>query len=185
VDYSTAAVSKPGSKTLARMIMNEDHETLLEKYLQLPDRLEAAIAGLGESDLDRKLETGWTIRQYIHHVVEGEYIWQVNLRAVAGTNGILFPFTWYFAVPQDEWAMRWAYDKRPLGPSLALFRASTWNLVEFLRHIPDVWDHFGRVIWPKAKDEACITVREIVEMHLGHMDQHVEDIQAIRSLHRI
>lgn len=163
--------------------MNEDHEILLTKYLQLPDRLEAALAGLGESEFDLKLSDGWTIRQYVHHVVEGEYLWQVNLRAVVGTDGILFPFTWYFALSQDEWGKRWAYDKRPLGPSLALFRASTWNLVEFLRNIPDAWDHFGRVTWRTAQEESRITVREIVEIHLGHMDGHVDDIQAIRALH--
>jgi hypothetical protein len=29
-----------------------------------------------------------------------------------------------------------------------------------------------------------MTVREIVEMNLRHMDQHVEEIQAIRALHQ-
>ncbi|MCJ7432263.1 MAG: DinB family protein [Anaerolineales bacterium] len=164
--------------------MIEDNKSLLEKYLKLPDRLEAAVAGLSESDLDLKQGDGWTIRQYVHHLVEGENLWQVNLRAVVGTDGIAFPFTWYFALPQDEWAKRWAYDKRPLGPSLALFRANTWNLVETLRNIPDVWEHFGRVTWRGAEKETCITVRQIVEMHLGHMDGHVEDIQAIRVLYQ-
>jgi hypothetical protein len=30
-----------------------------------------------------------------------------------------------------------------------------------------------------------MTVREIVEMYLRHMDVHVEEIQAIRALHQI
>jgi len=162
--------------------MTEEYVSLLEKYLHLPDQLEEAIVGLGESELDWK-QDGWSIRQLVHHVVEGEYIWQVNLRAVVGTNGILFPFTWYFAIPQGEWAVRWAYDKRPLGSSLALFRASTWNLVEFLRNIPDAWEHFGRVTWPGESEETCITVREIVEMHLRHLHGHVDDIETIRVFH--
>jgi hypothetical protein len=43
------------------------HETLLNKYLQLPDRLEAAIAGLDEAGLNLKTD-GWSIRQYVHSV---------------------------------------------------------------------------------------------------------------------
>jgi len=164
--------------------MNEEHELLLQRYLQLPNRLETVIEGLSELDFDLKLESGWTIRQYVHHLVEGEYFWQVNLRAIVGTDGILFPFTWYFGLTQDEWADRWAYDKRSLEPSLSLFRASTWNLVEFLRNVPDAWEHFGRITWPKGKEETRITVCEIVEIHLGHMDQHVEDIQEIRAFHQ-
>src|SRR5512146_3318842 len=99
--------------------MIEDCESLLQRYLQLPDCLEEALAGLSESDLDWKQADGWTIRQIVHHVVEGEYIWQLNLRAIVGTHGIEFPMTCYFALPQDEWVKRWAYDTRPLGPSLA------------------------------------------------------------------
>ncbi len=164
--------------------MIEENEALLQKYLQLPNHLEDAIAGLNDLDLNL-CNNGWTIRQIVHHVVEGENIWQLNLRAVVGTDGILFPFTWYFALSQDEWVECWAYDKRPLGPSLALYRANTWNLAEFLRNIPGAWDHFGRVTWPGERKETSMTVREIVEMYLRHMDGHVEEIQAIRVLHQI
>src|SRR5512133_113433 len=101
--------------------MIEANELLLERYWCLPDRLEGAIALLSESDLDLNQDDGWTIRQYVHHVVEGEYIWQLNIRAIVGTNGIQFPMTWYFALSQDEWVKRWAYDKRPLEPSLAMY----------------------------------------------------------------
>ena len=164
--------------------MSEEHETLLQQYLQMPDCLEEVIAGLSESDLDWKQDGGWTIRQIVQHVVEGESLWQLNLRAIVGADGIQFPMTWYFALPQEEWVKRWAYDKRPLGPSLALYRASTWNLVEFLRNIPDAWDHFGRVTFP-GKEEECATVREIVEMNLRHMDNHVKEIRAIRAFHNL
>jgi hypothetical protein len=164
--------------------MNNKHETILKKYLQLPDRLEAAIAGLRESDLDLRGE-GWSIRQYVHHTVEGELMWQLYLRAILGTNGIEFPIQWYFAISQDEWAEHWVSDKRAVEPTLALFRASTRSLAELLRCIdPDAWSHFGCVTWPGAKEVKRYTVRDIVLMHLGHMDQHTADIRAIREMHK-
>ncbi len=157
------------------------HETLLRKYLQLPDRLQAAIAGLDDAGLDLKGD-GWSIRQYVHHVVEGELIWEVNLRAAAGSDGIEFPMAWYFSQPQEAWAECWAYDRRPVGSALALFRGSTCNLVEYLRLVPDeVWNRSGRVTWPEDKDESRLTVRDILVIHIRHMDGHTADIRAIRE----
>ncbi len=158
-------------------------ETLLNKYLQLPDRLEAAIEGLNETQLDWKATEGWSIRQYVHHTVEGELIWQVNLRAAAGHDGIAFPMDWFFCQDQDTWVERWGYARRPVRPALTLFRASTHNLVEFLRCVPEVWDHTGHITWPGAEKETIWSVRDIVLIHIGHMDQHTADIQAIREGH--
>jgi len=164
--------------------MSGSHDVLLKKYLELPGRLEAAVAGLSESDLDLRGE-GWSIRQYVHHTVEGELMWQLFLRAILGTDGIEFPIQWYFALSQDEWAQHWASDKRLIEPTLALFRGSTRSLVELLRCVdPQSWKHFGRVTWPGAKEAKRFTVRDIVLMHLDHMDQHETDIRAIRVLHK-
>jgi hypothetical protein len=164
--------------------MSQAHDALLKKYLQLPERLEAAIAGLSESELDLCAD-GWSIRQYIHHTVEGELLWQINLRAILGTNGIGFPFQWYFALSQDEWAQRWASDQRAIEPTLALFRASTRSLGELLRCLePQAWKHFGLVTWPGATEATRLTVRDILLIHIGHMDQHAQDIRMIREMHK-
>ena len=161
--------------------MSGPHGTLLKKYLELPDRLEAAIAGLSESQLDLQGD-GWSIRSCVHHLVEGELIWQVNLRAAAGSDGIEFPMGWYFSQPQEVWAQRWCYDKRPVGPSLDLFRASTRNLAEFLRLAPpEVWKRSGRVTWPGELEERRLSVRDILLIHIGHMDGHTADIRAVRE----
>ncbi len=164
--------------------MTPRHESILKKYLQLPDRLEAAIAGLDESSLDWKGPRGWSIRSYVHHTVEGELIWEINLRAAAGSDGIAFPMDWYFTQSQDDWAEKWAYDRRPVAPSLALFRASTRNLVEFMRCVPEAWERSGRVTWPSATKATALSVRDIILIHIRHMDQHTADIQAIRAYHQ-
>lgn len=157
------------------------HEALLERYLELPDRLEAAIAGLDESQLDLQGD-GWSIRSCVHHLVEGELIWQVNLRAAAGSDGIDFPMAWYFTQPQEAWAKAWCYDRRPIGPSLDLFRASTRNLAAFLRLAPpEIWKRSGRVTWPGDSQETRLSVRDIVIIHIRHMDQHTADIRAVRE----
>jgi uncharacterized damage-inducible protein DinB len=163
--------------------MSQTHDALLKRYLRLPERLEAAITGLSDSDLDLRGE-GWSIREYVHHTVEGELLWQVNLRAILGTDGIEFPFQWYFRLSQDEWAQRWASCKRAIEPTLALFRASTRSLAELLRCVdPEAWKHHGLVTWPRAKEITRLTVRDILLIHIGHMDQHTADIRVIREMH--
>ncbi len=164
--------------------MNVKDETLLEEYLKLPDRLEAAIAGLDEAQLDLTAGKGWSIREYVHHTVEGELMWQGFLRGILGQDGMEIPIRWYFELSQDEWARRWKSGKRAVGPSLTLFRGSTASLVELLRAVPaKAWKQSGRVTWPKADKETRLTVRKIVQMHLYHMDWHTADIQAIRKIH--
>jgi hypothetical protein len=166
--------------------MTDTNVSLLKRYLKLPDRLEAAIAGLDEAQLDLTMGTGWSIREYVHHTVEGELMWQNYLRAIVGTNGLQIPIPWYFDHSQDEWAELWASGKRAIGPSLLLFRGSTASLVELLSHMPaETWKHYGCVTWPGDDKESRYLVRDIVLMHLGHMDQHTADIQAIRTAHRV
>jgi hypothetical protein len=163
--------------------MADKHDTLLKRYLQLPDRLEAAIAGLSETDLDLSLEDGWSIRAYVHHTVEGEYLWQMLLRTMVGSDGIELPFQWYFTRSQDAWAESWGYQKRPVGPALELFRANTRSLVEFLRCMPEAWERSGRITWPGAQEQTRLTVRDVVLIHLRHLDGHTADIAAIRARH--
>jgi hypothetical protein len=103
--------------------VTDSHEALLKRYLQFTERLEAATIGLSESEVDLTKGEGWSIRQYVHPTVEGELIWQIFLRAIVGRDGIEFPISWYFGLPQEEWAQRWVYDKRTVEPTLALFRS--------------------------------------------------------------
>ena len=164
--------------------MNKSYDELLCEYSQLPERLETVIAGLEEADLDLRLESGWSIREYICHLVEGEQLWQINLRMAIGLNGAKFPFDWYPQHSQDEWAECWAYNKRCLQVLLNQYRADTQYLVDILKNLPDVWEHYGRITWPGNDEESRYSVRDIVEMHLNHLDGHAEDIRAIRALHR-
>jgi hypothetical protein len=164
--------------------MEEKYKVLLDKYCQFPDKLEAVIAGLEESDLDLHKGDEWSIRQYICHLVEGEQLWQINLRMVLGLNGAKFPFDWYPQHSQLEWVKIWAYDKRCTQVLLDQYRADTQFLVDILKNLPEaVWDHHGRITWPGYEEESRYSVRDIVEMHLGHLDEHAEDIRAIRALH--
>ena len=162
-----------------------DPTELLARYLEGPDRLEAAVAGLAGADLDRGPGPGsWTIRQIAHHVVDGDDIWQMCIKMALGNCGCRFHLEWYWDLPQDTWAERWNYAGRPLEPSLALFRANRAHVAQLVGSIPDAWSQHVVIAWLDGEQEQP-SVRDVVDMQAGHTLAHVEDILAIRKLHGV
>ena len=164
--------------------MKNPDKQLLKQYFRLPDRLEEALIGLDDTILDQTKGKGWSIREYACHILEGEALWQLNLRIVAAQNGIELPFTWYFTLTQDDWAERWVYKKRALESVLNSYRASTHYLVEFMRNNPDIWENYGLITWRGETEASRMTVRQIVEMNIRHLDGHLQDIQSIQEVNR-
>ncbi len=159
----------------------DDPQSILTRYAAGPVQLEAAVAGLGERDLDvAPTEGGWSIRQIAHHIVDGDDIWKVGIKAALGNGEGEFSLRWYWDVPQDAWAERWNYAGRDLAPSLALFHANREHVLQLLRHIPDAWTRSIHMTWLSGK-QVQITVGEIVEMQARHALGHVNDILALRN----
>ncbi len=162
---------------------SRSQDEVLELYLGGPILLEQAFQGLTEPDLDLSLGPDtWSIRQYVHHVVDGDDIWRTAIRAALGGIQRAFSFQWYWDIPQDAWAVRWAYAGRPLDPSVALLHAGRRYVAGLLRTIPGAWERSLTMHWPGGQEQK-ITVRDILEIQADHIVAHVRDIQAIREAH--
>jgi hypothetical protein len=161
-----------------------DRDAILARYADGPAQLEAAIAGLAETDLDlaQSADT-WTIRQLVHHVVDGDDIWKVCIKAALGNNGTVFTLQWYWELEQDTWVERWDYASRAIEPSLALFRANRRHVVQLMERIPGGWGQYMRIQWPHQPEEERISVGDVIEMQANHVAHHVDDIRAIRQTH--
>ena len=162
-----------------------DPDTILARYADGPAQLEAAIAGLTEADLDvAQTADTWTIRQLVHHVVDGDDIWKIGIKAALGNSTGTFTLQWYWDRPQDEWVESWCYAGRAIEPSLALFRANRRYIVQLLNQIPDAWERHISIKWPDGQ-VAQITVGYIVEMQAQHVVHHINDIRMIRQSHGV
>lgn len=160
--------------------MNPDQSSLLSRYLQGPELLEQAIAGLRDAELDASpSQGGWTIRQIIHHVVDGDDLWKIGIKAALGNEEGEFTFEWYWGLPQDTWADRWAYAQRPVEVSLALLRATRAHIAELLERVPDAWSRSIRVRTRQGTER--VSVSKVIEMQTDHVVHHVERIAAIRA----
>jgi hypothetical protein len=158
-------------------------KTIIAQYADGPALLDSALAGLAETDLDLALNAdSWSIRQIVHHIVDGDDIWKTCIKTALGNSDALFSLQWYTAKPQMEWSESWAYARRDLDSSLALFRANRRHIVNLLEHIPGACEKSVRLQRPE-RPETRITVFDVLELHVQHLADHITDIRAILQVH--
>jgi len=144
-----------------------------------PAILERALKGLKEADLDTApSKGGWTIRQIVHHIVDGDDIWKICIKQALGNDRSEFSLDWYRAFPQDTWADRWAYAQRPVDISLAMLKAIRDHVIQLLEHVPDGWDKTVRFREPNG-DIEIVPVGFIIEMQANHVMHHLQQIESI------
>jgi len=160
--------------------MSPEQSALLSRYLDGPELLERAIADLSDAELDAPPSGGgWTIRQIVHHVVDGDDLWKVGIKAALGNEEGEFSLEWYSVLPQDTWADRWGYARRPVDASLALLEATRTHVAELLERVPDAWSRSIAVLTGQGTER--VSVRQVIEMQIAHVAHHVERIMAIRA----
>lgn len=163
----------------------DTHEAILKQYADGPSLLDSALKGLSETDLDLSLSSAsWSIRQIVHHIVDGDDIWKTCIKTALGNSEALFSLQWYTVKTQMEWSENWAYARRGLESSLALYRANRIHIVDLLEHIPGAYEKSVRFERP-GREEIRITVFDVVELHVDHLTEHIETIKAIRQSHGV
>lgn len=142
-------------------------------YLAGPSELEAALAGLSAAELDRVPTPGtWTVRQVVHHVVDGDTLWAMAIRSALGASGCTFQFDLYGG--NNQWAAALDYAARDVLPALALFRASREHIRRLGGDLPGAYERFATM--KRGTWERRLTVAEMLEVQATHASQHVEDI---------
>jgi hypothetical protein len=160
-------------------------KTILAQYADGPTLLDSAVAGLSESNLDLTLsDDSWSIRQIVHHIVDGDDIWKICIKTALGNSDAVFSLQWYTVKSQMEWSESWAYARRDIAPSLALFHANRVHIVDILEHIPEACERSVSLLRP-GKPEMRITVFDVLELHVRHLSDHIGDIQATRQTHGV
>jgi uncharacterized damage-inducible protein DinB len=177
---SRAALQR-AAETEHDMTSTDDRETVMARYLEGPARLEAAIADLGDAELDAcPAQGGWTIRQIVHHLADGDDFWKVGIKAALGDTTGVFTLDWYWSQPQEVWAERWAYARRSVDVSMALLGAIRAQVAQLLDQIPDGWDRSVEFRQPDG-ETVRLSVAAIVAMQADHVEHHLRRIAAIRG----
>ncbi|MCF8240677.1 MAG: DinB family protein [Melioribacteraceae bacterium] len=159
----------------------KDQDKILEIYRQGPKILESALVDLSNIDLDYVPSNGgWSIRQIIHHVVDGDDLWKIGIKMALGGEQAEFILKWYISLPQIEWAKRWGYEKRAIDVSLTLFRAIREHIFQLLKFAPEGWSK--SVLFRNSNGEIeVVPVGFIIQMQSNHVEHHVKRILEIRE----
>jgi uncharacterized damage-inducible protein DinB len=159
----------------------ENKDNILELFKEGPAILENAVAGLSEIGLDYTPSNGgWTIRQIIHHIADGDDLWKACIKIALGNEQAEFTLKWYLALPQTEWAKRWSYVNRSIRESLALLKANREHILQLLEYAPDGWTKSVQYRDPKGEIEV-VPVGGVIKMQADHVVHHVKRILAIRQ----
>jgi len=141
-----------------------------------------AVNGLSEDQLDLSGgPDGWSIRQIVHHLADGQTMWSVCMRLAIGAPGASMQFDWYPG--NDPWSDRMHFTERGIGPSLALLQAFHQETSELLTLIPEGWDREVIIGVPGRGDERTYSVARIIDFTSEHFGEHLGEIAAIKEKH--
>ncbi len=165
--------------------MIAEKEEILRQYAEGPEMVARSIQGLAEEQLDLKLGAeSWSIRQLVHHIADGDYLWKEFLLRAMGEPEKEFSLEWYWCLPQDEWVKRWSFAERDVAHSLELFKANRQHTLGLIEDVQGLWDKC--LLVPKREGgQERVSVGEVVAMQAGHVMGHVEDIQQIRGAYGV
>ena len=159
----------------------ENRNEILKLFKQGPSILENALEGLSDNELDYSPSNGgWTIRQIVHHIADGDDLWKTCIKIALGNEQAEFTLQWYLALPQIEWAKRWSYANRSIDASLALLRANRDHILQLLEYAPDGWTKSAQFRDSNGEIEV-VPVGFVIQMQADHVVHHVKRILEIRK----
>jgi len=162
-----------------KMNVSEDRDRAIARFREGPELLEHAVTGLRDAELDfTPSGGGWSIRQIVHHIVDGDDIWKLGIKMAMGNEHAEFSLGWYGSQTQDTWADRWAYSQRSIDTSLSLLKAIREHVLQLLVSVPDAWNRTVVVRSPNGEIEN-VSVGFVIQMQADHVLHHVERIRAI------
>jgi len=150
---------------------------LVTKYSNQPGDLIAAIEGLTDTDLDRRLEADkWSVRQQVSHLADSELNMVQRMKRVIAEDAPLLP-----AYDQDKWADRLFYTKSSIDDSVALFFTLRASMTRVLKELRDKdFDRFGI-----HTENGKMTLSDLLEDSVEHADHHMRTITKIKRKFKI
>ena len=159
----------------------ENKNEILELFKRGPGILENALAGLSDIELDYAPSNGgWSIRQIVHHLVDGDDLWKIYIKMALGNEQAEFSLKWYLTFPQTEWAKRWSYENRSIDVSLALLKAIRSHILQLLEFATDGWIKSAQFLDSNGEIEV-VPVGFVIQMQADHVVHHVNRILEIRK----
>lgn len=147
--------------------------SLVEQYRTAYQALRKPIEGLSAEQLTMKPQPEkWSITEIILHLLDSELHTSLRIKKIlAEENPKLTPFD------QDTWATRLKYQSLDARAALLAFGLLRELNGELLMHLSDEqWNRTG-----VHETRGVISVKDLIQQAIEHGENHLRQIQAIRS----
>jgi hypothetical protein len=151
----------------------QERKAKIQKIRELPMKLEEAIRGLSDAQLDTPYrEGGWTVRQVVHHVGDSHMNAFLRFKWMLTEN-----FPKIKTYDQDVWATTPEY-RLPVGASLALIRGLHERWAALLESIPEQEWTIRTADHP---ENGIVTLDRMLDIYSTHGDKHCGHIWGLRK----
>lgn len=155
------------------MMTSDDRNARIRTIDALPDRLETAVRGLSDAQIDTPYRAGgWTVRQVVHHLADSHMNAFLRMKWMLTEDHPVIK-----TYDQDVWAQSPEYAL-PLASSLSLIRGLHARWTSLLASIPEN-DWTARTAEHPERGE--VTLEQMLEIYSGHGEKHCDQIMNLRN----
>ena len=150
----------------------EQRDKFIKTILALPQRLEGAVGGLSERQLDTPYRPGgWTIRQTVHHIADSHLNSFVRFKlALTEDAPTIRPYY------EDRWA-NLADSEMPIDVSLKIIEGLHLRWATLLLNMSDA-DFKRELIHPETGAWTLEKMLALYDWHSRHHTAHITNLRA-------
>lgn len=158
-----------------QVLTSGERRAAMASIAELPDRLEAAVRGLSEVQLDTTYRAGgWTVRQVVHHLADAHLQGFARMKfLLTEDHPLIKPYR------QDAWAATADAQRAPVEESLRILRGLHARWTRLLENLDEgAWTRRGF-----HPERGVVTVDDLLRTYAAHCVSHVEAIMTLRREH--
>ena len=155
------------------MLKPNERKDMIAKIRELPTKMEAAVSGLNDQQLDTPYGEGkWTPRQVVHHVADSHMQAFGRVKLILTEDRPLIK-----AYQQEEWAKLVDSNKLPVASSLQILTGLHHRWSTLLESVSeDSWQRTA--IHPEHGE---MKLEDFLIMYSRHGEKHVGHIMGLRG----
>ncbi len=155
------------------MTPSTERSAKIRMISDLPDRLDSAVKGLNDAQLDTPYrDGGWTVRQVVHHIADSHMNAFLRMKWMLIENNPTIK-----TYDQDVWAQSREY-RLPLSPSLSLIRGlhARWTAM-----LDAVSEQDWTVRIADHPERGVVTLDHMLDIYSSHGEKHCGHIMGLRN----
>lgn len=154
----------------------------LKVWSSIPGRIRKAVSGLSARELSlRGGSEGWSIREYVHHLVEANLVATNIVLAALGKPGCRYDWSW--VTPDARWMKRLGYDRAPIEAALELLEQLGSHVSRVVGGAPRGLEGHVRLLDVPGARPRRSTVEQVLTDEFEHAEHHLRDVADTRKAH--